>query len=425
MLDAAGADWDGLGVEMVNPVPLEDARAWLTAVVTTLLGDPYGDEFDRRIERWLREWPEHTWGYRDNGRWVATLATESRVLTVPGPGVTTRDLDVDSVTVVTVAATHRRRGLLTSMMRDSLQSAKERGLPVSVLIAAEWPIYGRFGYGPAVLDSGYVYHSRRPSAGLPAPKAGSVRQVAPKELIDVAPDIFERARKLRAGQMDRRGQWWARALNVGFEPVGKQLHWILHEGAHGPDGVLAWKVSRDFELTGEMGAIEVPVFVTATDAAYQDLWGYLAGIDIVGEVHVDDRPVDEPIRWQLADGRALSYKHTYDFMWARLLDVPAALSARSYAVPGRIVLDVEDTDLGEYGAGRFLLAADDAGYATCEPTAEQPDLRINQRALASSYLGGFRLRQLTHLVEELTPGALDRADLMFSTPLPPWNQTGF
>jgi predicted acetyltransferase len=409
---------------MVNPVPLEEARAWLVQVVSTLLGDPYGDEFDRRIQRWFREWPEHTWGYRDDGRWVATLATEPRVLTVPGPGVTTHDLAVDSVTVVTVAATHRRRGLLTSMMRDSLQSAKERGLPMSVLIAAEWPIYGRFGYAPAVLDSGYVYHPRRPSAGLPAPKAGRVRQVEPADLIDIAPEIFERARRLRAGQMDRPGQWWARALNVGYDPVGKQPHWILHEGPDGPDGLLAWKVSRDFELTGQTGAIDVPIFVTATDEAYFDLWGYLAGIDVVGEIHVDDRPVDEPIRLHLKDGRALAHKHTFDYLWARLLDVPAALSARSYAAPGRLVLDVVDTDLGEYGAGRFVLSADESDV-TCAPTSEQPDLRINQRAIAAAYFGGYRLHQLTHLVEELTPGALDRADLMFSTPLPPWNQTGF
>jgi predicted acetyltransferase len=409
---------------MVSPVPVEDAREWLAAVVTTLLGDPYADEFERRVSRWEREWPAGTWGYRDSGRWVATLATEPRIVTVPGPGVSTRDLGVDSVTTVTVAATHRRRGLLTSMMADSLRAAKERGAAASILIAAEWPIYGRFGYAPTVLDSGYVYHPRRPSAGLPAPKAGSVRQVAPADLGAVGPAVFERVRRLRAGQVDRPGLWWDRALNIGFEPVGKQSHWILHEGPDGPDGLLAWRVTRDFELTGAMGAIEVPHFVTATEEAYRDLWGYLAGIDVIDEIHLDDRPVDEPIRWQLADARALAYKHTFDFLWLRILDVPATLSARSYAVPGRLVLDVVDADLGGFGAGRFLLDADESG-AGCTPSDAEPDLRINQRALAAAFLGGYRLHQMGHLIEELTPGALHRADLMFSTPLPPWNQTGF
>jgi predicted acetyltransferase len=412
-------------VELVNPVPHDETRNWLAQVVGTLLGDPYGADFEKRVARWTSDWPEHTWGYRDGGRWVATLATEDRVLTVPGPGIGTRDVATDSVTAVTVAATHRRRGLLTSMMNESLRSAKERGLPMSALIAAEWPIYGRFGYAPAVFDSGYIYHPRRPSAGLPAPKAGSVRQVAPAELIDTAPAIFERARKLRAGQMDRRRSWWPRALNVGFEPIGQQSHWILHEGADGPDGLLAWKVTKDFELTGAMGAIEVSHFVAATDEAYLDLWGYLAGLDVIGEIHVDDRPLDEPIRLHLKDGRALVHKHTFDYMWLRLLDVPAALAARSYATSGRLVLDVVDTDLGGYGAGCFTLEVDASGAAGCEPSTAEPDLRIDQRALAGSYLGGYRLHQLRHLIEELTPGALDRADLMFSTPLPPWNQTMF
>jgi predicted acetyltransferase len=310
------------------------------------------------------------------------------------------------------------------MMADSLRVAKENGYAASILIAAEWPIYGRFGYAPAVLDSGYTYRPRRPMGGLPAPKAGSVRQVAPAELAAIAPAIFDRARRQRAGQVDRPGLWWDRTLGVGFEPVGKQSHWILHEGPDGPDGLLAWQVTRDFDLTGEMGAITVPHFVTATDEAYRGLWGYLAGIDVIDEIFVDDRPVDEPIRWHLADARVLSYKHTFDYLWLRILDVPATLTARTYAVPGRLVLDVVDTDLGEFGAGRFVLEATESG-ADCEPTDAEPDLRISQRALAAAFLGGYRLHQMGHLVEELVPGALDRADLMFSTPLPPWNQTGF
>ena len=82
-----------------------------------------------------------------------------------------------------------------------------------------------------------------------------------------------------------------------------------------------------------------------------------------------------------------------DDVWVRLLDVPAALSARSYASAGRIVLEVIDDDLGGYGAGRFVLDADGGG-ADCRPTSDSPDLRIGQRALASCYLGGFSLQQL-------------------------------
>jgi predicted acetyltransferase len=414
-------------MELVNPIPVEDGRSWLAAVSTTLLGSPYDDDFPRRVDRWTRDWnAERTWGYRDGGRFVATLATEPRTITVPGPGGTTNDVETDALTAVSVAATHRRRGLLTSMIGRSLKAAKDRGDALAILVAAEWPIYGRFGYAPAVFGAGYTYYPRRRNAGLPAPSPGGVRQVEADEAHKSAREIFDAARRLRPGQVDRRDPWWARRLcQDGYEPIGKQPNWILHEGPDGPDGLLAWKVTREFDLD-RAGAIHVDEFVAANDTAYRELWGYLAGIDIVEEIVLDDRPLDEPIRWLLRDGRVLVQTSTFDFVWVRILDVPAALSARSYAVPGRVVLEVVDDDLGGYGAGRFVLEADESG-SSCAAAAEPAQLRVSQRALAACYLGGHRLRQRAFAgdVEELVPGALDRADVMFSVPLAPQNQTGF
>jgi predicted acetyltransferase len=166
--------------------------------------------------------------------------------------------------------------------------------------------------------------------------------------------------------------------------------------------------------------------VAATPAAYRNLWAYLVAIDLVGEVTLAHRPVDEPVRWLLNDGRALRLTAAGDDVWVRLLDVPAALTARGYATPGRLVLDIVDDDAGGYAAGRFRLEADGDG-AECQPTTQSGDLRITQRALASAYLGAFTFRQVLAGggVEELTSGALQRADAMFATALPPWNATGF
>jgi predicted acetyltransferase len=252
-----------------------------------------------------------------------------------------------------------------------------------------------------------------------------VRQVEQDELGKVAPEVFEAARRLRPGQVDRPTPWWDRRLALdGYEQIGKRPNWFVHEGPDGADGVLAWRVSRDFDLSGRLGGIEVEEFVAATDDAYRDLWAYLGGIDAIEEIKLTDRPIDEPIRWLLPDARALETTLLFDYVWVRLLDVPAALSARSYAVGGRVVLDVVDPNLGGYGAGRFALDVDGEA-AVCAPTTDAADLRVSQRALAACYLGGHRLRQLIDGVEERTPGALDRADLMFSVPRPPWNQTGF
>ena len=167
-------------------------------------------------------------------------------------------------------------------------------------------------------------------------------------------------------------------------------------------------------------------FVAGSDTAYRNLWSYLASLDVIGEVKLHGRAVDEPVRWLLTDGRALKQDYCGDHTWLRLLDVPAALSARGYAVPGRVVFEVIDDDLGGYAAGRFALDADVDG-AVCTRTADSPDLRLPQRVLASAYLGDQSLRALSVAggVDELSAGALARVDAMFSSALRPWNATMF
>jgi predicted acetyltransferase len=414
--------------ELVHPIPLDDADGWTRAFFRTLLLETAGDAYTARVANVVRDWDvQRRWGFRDAGQWVATLATEERRLSVPGAGIATNELVVDALTAVTVAATHRRRGLLTRMITESLTAAKERGDALSILIAAEWPIYGRYGYATAVDDASYVYFPRRPNAALAPPPAGRVRPAEPDEVATVADAIFDAARRLRPGQIDRPTWWWDRSFGRdGHVTVGPTPNWILHEGPGGPDGMLAWHVTNDFELDGRLGKLEVTTLVAANDTAYRDLWAYLGGIDVIEEITATYRPVDEPVRFLVKDGRALQETWRGDFLWVRLLDVPAALAARDYAVPGRLVLDVVDDDLGGFAAGRVLLEVDGDG-ARCTPTDEAAELRVSHRLLGSIYLGGHRLRQLAPAggIEELTPGALDRADVMFSTPLAPYCQTFF
>jgi predicted acetyltransferase len=202
--------------------------------------------------------------------------------------------------------------------------------------------------------------------------------------------------------------------------------WVLHEGAEGPDGFLLWQPKAEFSVTGDMASIEVLDLVAASDCAYRNLWAYLSGVDLVGEVILHDRPVDEPIRWLLGDGRALRQTYAGDHTWVRILDVPKALAARGYAVPGRVVLDVVDVAGDRFAAGRYLLDVD-ASAVSCTPTTEAADLVVSQRVLAGAYLGDNSLRALSVAggVDEVTPGALSRVDAMFATPRRPWNATGF
>jgi predicted acetyltransferase len=414
-------------VEIVNPVPVEDAEPWMRQLMATLLNDAYGEMFPRAVARWAGKWlPERTWGARDHGRYVGTLATEPRLLTVPAGDGATNDLTADALTGVTVAATHRRRGLLTTMLGDSLRAAKERGDAVSILLAAEWPIYGRFGYAPAVQFADCTYYTRHPRAAVAPAPPGTVRQVEADELVRYAPGIFERARRLRAGQVDRPGEWWQRFLGVGVEPTSGRRNLVLHEGPEGPDGLADWKVTRDFEIDGRYGAVEVQSLVAASPQAHRNLWAYFGALDVVDEVRFANLAVDEPARYLMPDGRALKQRYTGDYIWLALLDVPAALSARGYAVEGRLVLDVVDDSIGGYASGRVLLDASRDGVS-CTPTTQAADLTLPGRVLAGAYLGGHSVRALALAagVDEHRAGSMARLDAMLHTGLAPWCQTGF
>jgi predicted acetyltransferase len=273
-----------------------------------------------------------------------------------------------------------------------------------------------------------VVHTREPGSRVLGKSSGRVRQVDADELGEIAPVVFARARHLRAGNIDRPSYWWTRTLGLqGIKPSDKRpvVH-IVYEGANGIDGYVSWRSTGDWSLTGRLGEITIDDLVATDHSAYRAIWQYLLGIDVADRVQLHDRPVDEPLRWLLVDGRTLRLTHRLDRIWLRILDLPATLAARRYSCAGEVVLDVLDPDGGGYAAGRFLLEAGTDG-AHCQPTRRPADLQIHQRALAASYFGGHDLTSqlINGLVTEISPGALARAAAMFATASAPWCATSF
>ncbi len=423
----------GAQPQIVHPVELEDVPSWLRAMATGFHEDAGGGRVDRWAQVLARLWePERAWGARDRDRWVATLRTETRTLTVPGLGDATRALPVNALTNVTVSATHRRRGLMSTMLDDALRAARAQRDSVSVLISAEWPIYGRFGYAPAAWSASYVLHRGRRGSTV-AGDLTRVRASDRDEIAAVGPSVFAGFARRRAGQIDRDHRWWSVALGTDGFPAPAEEDalphaWIVHEGSEGVDGLAGWRATRHGNLNPPHGRIDVWGLFAASDAAERDLWSCVSGLDLIDEVVLSHRPVDEPIRWLLADGRSLVLDDCVDYLWLRLLDVEAALASRRYGVAGELVLDVyDDAPATEIDvSGRYGLRADDDAVQ-CARSNRPADLRISQRALASMYLGGVSPAELltSGAITELTAGALERARLMFSTSRPPWNATGF
>jgi predicted acetyltransferase len=406
-------------VDIVHPVPVEEVPAWAETLSIAFLDDPSDEPSQRFTARMQRDWlPDRFWGARAGGRWVGTLGAWPRTLTVPGGDT----VPADALTMVSVAGTHRRRGLLTRMLTESLSAAHQRGDAVSILWAAEWPIYGRFGYAPATINASYTLHPRAPGGRLDG-GGGELRRVDADEFGALAPEIFARAARQRAGNIDRPQQWWSGTLGLDAYPEprfdGKRPTHVVHQGPDGPDGYVTW--------TAQDSAVDVVDLCAATDSAYRGLWGYVSSLDLVERVTLRRRPVDEPVRWLLPDGRSLEQHETVDGIWVRLLDLPAALGARRYSVADRLVLDVVDDDTGGFAAGRYVLEGGPDGAKCLSSTVDSANLRVHHRALAAAYLGGYSLQaqMITGRVEELTPGALRRADAMFATSLAPWCATGF
>jgi predicted acetyltransferase len=418
-----GSRGDGLQVRQVEAAEL---TAYQTAKIITFLESP--NPTPARVDYWQRtRVPGRSWCVSDGPDIVATLRTLARHLSVPAGSSGTADVALDALTGVTVSATHRRRGLLRAMITESLAAAQERGDPVAGLIAAQWPIYGRFGYAPAAQFADGRLDLRRPGARLRTPSSGTLRRVELDELRRVAPAIYAAARTARAGHIDRTELDWERHFDPALHGAGGPPPVaVVHEGADGIDGFLRWHPTAEFTLH-HGGRVQLDELFAANQDAYSSLWGYLLGLDVVDEVRFHTRPLDEPLPWLLEDGRTWQLTEVVDAIWLRLLDVPAALSARGYAGSGRLVLDVVDDAPGGYATGRYLLDAAPDGVECRRAPELTPDLALSQRALASVYLGqpSLRPQQLAGLVDELTPGAIARADLVLATPLLPWVGTEF
>ncbi len=364
---------------------------------------------------------DRTWASFDGERLVGTLRSFPTALTVPGPS----EVRASALTSVTVAPTHRRQGRLTAMIEADLRGAVDRDEAVGILIASEYPIYGRYGYGAAVESAKYAVRST--DVVFREPTSGSVELVDRATLRREAPAIYDRYRAGQPGAIEREDRWWDRRLRQvevpGDEPPKGQV--ALYRSSSGDlEGYVSYEATQEWDDMRPQGVLKLHELVANSTAAYQGLWSYCCGVDLLTSVEAPLRPVDEVLPYLLNDGRAVKLTARFDFVWVRILDAPQSLAARTYAAPGRMVLEVLDP-LG-FARGCFELDGSPDG-ATCKPTTASPELTVSIDALGSAYLGGVSLRtlQLAAKVHEHRGGAVARADAMFGTSRAPWCSTWF
>ena len=366
-----------------------------------------------RSDSWVTAELDRTMCAFEAGTMVGCTRAYTFELTMPGGAL----VPVAGVSSVAVQPTHRRRGVLTSMMGALHDDARARGEIAAVLTASESMIYGRFGYGPATWRLGCTIDRASGRFARSVADAGRIRLVARGEADVVYQAVYERVRRTCAGAVSRPDFWWP---EVFWMAEGERaLFEAVHEDEHGrPDGYVSYEIKGEWH-GGEANRRLVVWDIQAADANTRAaLWQYLFGVDLVVSISATNLPVDEPLRFLLADSRKLRTDFLIDSMWILPLDPAAVLAARTYSAPGKVVVEVVDP-----GGSSVCVDLDGGpdGATAVERSGAVPDLSCSRSTLGALSLGGtsWSTFAAAGLVDEHAPGAVARADAMFTTsPLP-------
>lgn len=375
-------------------------------------------------ERLLFE-PERSLAAFDGDEIIGTTTIMSFDMIVPGGQV-----GAAGVTSVSVLPSHRRRGVLSSLMRTQLADVSAGPEPVAALFASESVIYGRYGYGVATRHLSYDIKRGEALLKLPA-NPPTLRIVDPKSATASLKQVHDAVMATRPGMMSRSNPYWDVMLDdPEFTREGSTpMQCVLATDSSGPRGYALYSVKP------EWGADRLPAqvltvreFFAVDRDATVTLWADMLSRDLVGEVHARSRPLDDPLLYELADPRRTRASYT-DGLWIRLIDLPTALCQRRYACDVDVVIEVSDERLPA-NSGRWRLEAGglaDEGKPICERTTDEPDVALPVSALGAAYLGGTRLGGLAAAgqITEVRPGAVAALSAAMWWDPAPWAPTGF
>ena len=406
----------------VRPIADDEFAGFVDVVRTAFLMPPTSEE-RAAVLRERTDVERCIAAFDDGGRMCGVARAFATPLTVPGGEVA-----AGAVSSVGVLPTHTRKGHLSRLMRHQLADVAARGEPVAILIAAEYPIYGRYGYGPATEAVTLRIDAR--AATWREPATGAVEIVDNETFAKVIADLYDRVRRVTPGHIGAEEHLWPATAGVAPQHDGEDgdrrdaTKVVWRDAAGEPQAATAYRISESWVHNRPANTLRSEILVATSARAEHEMLRFLAGVDWVTEVNVGLRPVDDPAPLALVDGRTARLDDRSDQTWLRVLDVPAALTARRYAGAGSLVIEVDDP-LG-FAHGRFRLDAGPDG-AECTPTTADPDLAVAAGALGAAYLGGQGWGRLADAgwVDERRPGAVAQATTLFTPERAPWGALTF
>ena len=396
-----------MSIEIRNPVE-DELRNAMKAVEAAFGEEQKEEDLDRHQKAMARD--RFLVAY-DGAVPVGTTASLPFDLTVPGG-----ELGAGGVTWVGVLPSHRRRGILTQMMKIQLQDLYERGEPLAILWASEAAIYGRFGYGIAApmvqLDADRSRFSLRDD---PGPR-GAVRLIDSHEAGKVLPPIYDAVRRQVPGFTSRSAVLWdlyRLADPEHWRRGGGPKFYAVLEFDGQAVGYTLYRIKLEWEEGFAKSQVRVLETCATSAAAERELWRFLFGIDLVVRIQGRHDP-GSPLFLMVVDPRSLMLRVT-EGLWLRIIDLDAALSGRTYAADDTVVVKVRD-ELCPWNAGRWRMGS------AVGRTEDDAELELDIADLASAYLGAFDFERLAaaQRIRELKPGALRRATNLFRTSRPPF-----
>jgi predicted acetyltransferase len=413
----------------IRPIEESELDAFLNVDEQAFHASPMSDS-DRRMVLDRFEFDRSLAAFDGTAPVGATMCFSFQ-LSVPGGDV----LPAAGVTFVAVLPTHRRRGVLNSLMRRQLADVRDRGEPLAVLWASESVIYSRYGYGRAswgcnfTLKRGEGTLTRAAAAAASPERSGiRLRLAEPQAVLPELAKVYDAVLPSRPGFFARSDAWWRRLIYDPPEHRGgsSPLRCVLAEDDHGPRGYALYSARDTWSDFLPENVLNVRELMATDPAASGALWTDLLSRDLTTEFRLHQRPVDDPLLYQLADPRR-TRPLMVDTLWVRLIDVRRALAGRRYASPVDVVIEVRD-DLLPANTGRWRLTTardGDTGQglaALCEPATGAADLALDVTDLGAAYLGGTRLGALAgaDLVTELRPGAVRALSAALAWDPAPW-----
>ncbi|HEX7611976.1 MAG TPA: GNAT family N-acetyltransferase [Candidatus Limnocylindrales bacterium] len=356
----------------------------------------------------------------EDDQFVATGGVFGVHLTVPWG-----DMPAGGVTWVSVLPTHRRRGLMSQMMRRMIDDCHRRGEPIAMLWASEGAIYQRFGFGVGTFSVNLEAEPKAFRFARDWPIEGRFRLLPAGEGREVVEPVYEAARAQRSGFLSRTPDWWLGILPDAEKDKkgGEAKRLVVYETDAGAEAYAVYKTKPEWGVSGRSHQLIVDEAIGSTPSGTREIWRYLLSVDLVRTVKTRRLPSDHPLLVLAAEPRRLGATMG-DGLWIRILDVAAALQGRKYGIDGhgrgRVTFDLRD-EFCSWNAGRWSLEVED-GRALVTRTDTEADLALDANDLASLFLGGFTATALSAAgrVVEMRPGGLSTADSLFPTALKPW-----